>query len=188
MRCFVALDLPPQVQNHVANVTAPLRDKYKLKWVAKEQLHATLVFAGELAEPDAEELADLVEELDVPPLSLSLAQFGVFPAKGMPRVAWVGLGGDDVVALQHVQTQLSEHTEALGVPRDKRRFTPHVTIGRVSSPFGAFAVIDELKKLDQSLNQKPFEPPSITLYRSTLTPRGPRHEVIVQRRLSRDRG
>lgn len=187
MRCFVALDLPPPVRNHIANVGAPLRDKYDLKWVARDQLHATLVFAGELAEPDVDELADAVERLDVPPLSLFLSGFGAFPQKGLPRVVWAGLGGD-VEALSAVRATLAEHAEALGVPRDKRRFTPHVTVGRVKSPFGTLALLDELQVRGRELKPKPFSPPAITLYASTLTPRGPRHEVVARRPLSRGRG
>ena len=67
------------------------------------------------------------------------------------------------------------------MPREKRAFTPHVTLGRVKSPFGALALIDQLAERSADLKDKPFEAPSLTLYESVLTPKGPRHEVVTRR-------
>ncbi|MFT7537509.1 MAG: hypothetical protein ACI85K_003468, partial [Hyphomicrobiaceae bacterium] len=33
MRCFVALDLPSPVCNHLIKVSAPLRERYDVRWV-----------------------------------------------------------------------------------------------------------------------------------------------------------
>ena len=46
MRCFVAFDLPRPVRNHLAKVTAPLRERYDIRWVPPEQMHVTVLFAG----------------------------------------------------------------------------------------------------------------------------------------------
>ena len=60
-------------------------------------------------------------------------------------------------------------------------FTPHVTLARVKSPFGVLALIDQLAERSRELKEKPFEAPSLTLYESRLTPRGPRYEVLARR-------
>lgn len=187
MRCFVAVDLPQPVRNHLAKVTAPLRERFELKWVPREQLHVTLAFAGELPDDNVDALADVVRGLAPPPLEVALTGLAAFPARGVPRVVWASLGEDDG-ALQALHDELMAAAEPLGVPREKRGFSPHVTLGRVKSPFGAMALVDQLQATGEELNRKPFAPLAVTLYRSTLRPGGPVHEPIARRPLSPGRG
>lgn len=183
MRCFVALDLPTPVCNHLVKVSAPLRDKYDVRWVPREQMHVTLLFGGELGPDEVDALTDIVDDLELPPIALSLDGFGVFPPKGLPRVVWAGLVGD-TEAIRRLQVELTDRAEPLGIQREKRAFTPHVTLGRVQGKFGLLTMIDEMKKLGDGLNPKPFSPPSVTLYESTLTPKGPIYDVILRRELA----
>ncbi|MGC6488710.1 MAG: RNA 2',3'-cyclic phosphodiesterase [Planctomycetota bacterium] len=182
MRCFVAFDLPRPVCNHLAKVTAPLRDRFDVRWVPPEQMHVTMLFAGDVDAGVVDALADAVERADAPAVTLQLQPLGVFPPRGVPRVVWAGLDGD-VDALRRTRDTFEEAAAPLGVPRDKRAFTPHVTLGRVKSPFGALALIDQLAERSEELRPKPFELPSLTLYESQLTPRGPRYEVVTRRAL-----
>ena len=182
MRCFVAFDLPRPVRNHLANVTAPLRERYDIRWVPPEQMHLTVLFAGDLDAPGIDALAAAVEDYDARPVTLSLLPFGVFPPKGIPRVVWAGLGGD-ADRVRAAKEDFEAAAEPLGVPAEKRAFTPHVTLGRVKSPFGVLALIDQLAERSQELRSKPFQAPSLALYESRLTPRGPRYEVVTRRAL-----
>ncbi len=182
MRCFVALDLPTPVRNHLTNVIAPLRSRYDVKWVPADQLHLTLVFAGELPDDAVDDLAHVVAAVTLPPLSLHLQELGHFPPRGVPRVLWAGLGGD-AEAVTHLHEELVMRAESLGVEREKRGFTPHVTLGRIRTDFGALAMVDEMRKLGSTLNAKPFAPTGLVLYASELRPGGPLHRVIVERKL-----
>lgn len=180
MRCFVALDLPKPVCNYLAGLAAELRGKGDVKWVPAHQLHLTLLFAGELEPDQVEGLRAAVRDVDLPPLSFSLSGLGHFPPRGEPRVVWAGLGGD-VAALTILQETLVARGEACGVPRDKRPFVPHVTLGRVKSPFGALALVDALKAVGGTLRDKPFAATALTLYASELRPGGPVHTPLEQR-------
>ncbi|MEC8653702.1 MAG: RNA 2',3'-cyclic phosphodiesterase [Planctomycetota bacterium] len=182
MRCFVAFDLPRPVRNHLDAVTAPLRDRYDIRWVPPDQMHLTLLFAGDIDDAGVDALAGAVDRCDAAPLTLSLQSFGVFPARGIPRVVWAGLCGD-VESVREAKGAFEAIGARLDIPREKRAFTPHVTIGRVKSPFGALALIDQLAERSQDLKDKPFQVPSLTLYESRLTPRGPRYEVVTRRAL-----
>lgn len=180
MRCFVALDLPEPVRLHLANITRPLRDQYAVKWVPPDQLHLTLVFAGELPDDAVDDLADIVRQVELPPMSLQLQQLGHFPPRGVPRVIWAGLGGD-TDAVTRLHQELIDRAGHLGVEREKRGFTPHVTLGRLKNAFGALALVDAVRKLGEQLNQKPFAPTALVLYASELRPGGPLHRAIVSR-------
>lgn len=165
---------------HLANVVAPLHGRFDVKWVPPEQMHATLVFAGDLPPETADELADLVDDVALPSLALHLGHLGHFPPRGVPRVLWAALLGD-VEPLVELQAELAAIAIDLGVPREKRPFTPHVTLGRVRSNFGAFALADELVRAGASLRGKPFAPTSLTVYESELLPAGPEYRVLTSR-------
>ena len=185
MRCFVALDLPTPVRNHLIKVSSPLRERYDVRWVPRDQMHLTLLFGGDMEPQNVDALTDIVDRLELPAISLSLTTFGSFPPRGLPRVVWAGLDGD-IDAIRGLQETLTEQAEPLGVMPEKRAFTPHVTLGRVQGQFGLLALIDQMKKLGEELNPKPFAPTALTLYQSTLTPKGPYYEVILQRELASD--
>ncbi|MCB9886585.1 MAG: RNA 2',3'-cyclic phosphodiesterase [Planctomycetes bacterium] len=180
MRCFVALDLPKPVCNYLAGLAASLRGKGDVKWVPAHQLHLTLLFAGELEDDSVQGLRAAVRDVSLPPLSFALSGLGHFPPRGEPRVVWAALGGD-VAALSTLQEDLVARGERCGVPREKRPFVPHVTLGRVKSPFGALALVDALREVGGKLRDKPFAATSLTLYASELRPGGPIHTPLEQR-------
>jgi 2'-5' RNA ligase len=179
VRCFAALTLPAPVRNHLADLARSLGGRYRIRWVAAEQIHLTLAFAGDLPDDNVDAAIDAVRNVELPPLSLSLERFGWFPPRGIPRVVWVGLGGD-VDAVAAVQRDLTSRLVPLGFDRDKRGFVPHLTLGRLKSEVGALALLDDLKALDGELRPKPFAPEGLVLFRSTLFPDGPRHDVLVR--------
>jgi len=180
VRCFIALDLPSPVRNHLAKVAARVGNKGNVKWVPPDQMHMTLVFAGELDPANVEGLREAVRSIEVPQLSLALTGLGHFPERGEPRVVWAALGGD-VEPLAKLFTDLSERAARHGVPREKRDFVPHVTLGRVKSSFGAYALVDALQAAAKDLNPKPFAPTGLVLYQSELLRAGPVHTPLLRR-------
>ena len=182
MRCFVAFDLPAPVCRHLANAVRPLHGRFEVKWVPPEQMHATLVFGGDVPDDAIDDIADLVRTIALPPLSLHLETLGHFPPRGVPRVLWAGLHGD-VEAITALQQELEQELRPFGFPREKRGFTPHVTLGRVRGNFGAYALTDELQRAAAGLNQKAFTPAAFVLYESELLPSGPIYRPLVERQM-----
>ncbi len=84
MRCFVALDLPVPVCNYLAGLASQFQKKGAVNWVPPDQLHMTLVFAGELDEAGVAGLREEVRQIEIPPLSFTLASLGHFPPRGEP--------------------------------------------------------------------------------------------------------
>jgi len=182
VRCFVAIDLPPPVCNYLAGLAGQFGNKGNVRWVPADQLHLTLVFAGELGPGAVDGLREEVRTVGLPPLSLRLAGLGHFPPRGEPRVVWAGLGGD-VEQVARLQQDLAARAERHGVPREARPFVPHVTLGRVKSPFGALALVEQLRAAGAALRPKPFAAESLCLYASELRPGGPIHTVLLRRPL-----
>lgn len=182
VRCFVALDLPVPVCNYLAGLRVHFGRMGQVRWVPAEQLHVTLLFAGELPEGQLPGLRAAVAAAPLPHLELHLTGLGHFPPRGEPRVLWAGLGGE-LAALAALHEHLAGVGEPLGVPRDDRPFTPHVTLGRVKSPFGAMALIRKCEEVGATLRPKPFRPVALSLYASELRPAGPVHTPLLQRKL-----
>jgi 2'-5' RNA ligase len=102
-------------------------------------------------------------------------------------VLWAGLGGD-TDAVTELHRVIDTAARPLGIEREKRGFTPHITLGRIRSDFGALALVDELRKLGDQLKQKPFTPTELVLYRSVLKPSGAEHRSLVRRVVPRPVG
>ncbi len=185
LRCFVALDLGPEIRERLSTVIERLRSHgAAVRWVRPAQIHITLVFLGSIASERVDVVRDALGEIELPPpMSLRLAGFGSFPPRGRPRVLWAGLDGD-VDAVVELQRRIAARLESLGFPRERRPFRPHVTIGRVKGPRGledVMAAMDRIEVPAQSVEVTAF-----SLYQSTLRPEGAKYDELARFTLPAD--
>lgn len=182
IRLFIAVELPDSAKQ--ALLTAGSRMGQTLptsavRWVKPEQLHLTLRFLGDTAVSQLPSLAEQLNELASHhrPLTLRLDGTGAFPNRKRPRVVWAGLAGQ-VAGLQVLQADLEDRVVALGWSREKRPFSPHITLGRVKDS-GVAAGLDWTVKLEVV----EFEVLAVKLVQSELRPSGPvytvRHEALL---------
>ena len=135
MRTFIAIDLTDEIKDELAQLQARL--KYSgadVKWVAKDNIHLTLKFLGEV--PD-EKIEKVSSELDMAAketkqFEMTINDIGAFPKLDFPRVVWVGLDKGAAESKELAQ-KIDERLERLGIQRESRAFSPHITIGRVKS-------------------------------------------------------
>jgi RNA 2',3'-cyclic 3'-phosphodiesterase len=152
-------------------------------WVAPGNLHLTLKFLGAVPETRIESIAGALSaaSLEANPFQARIRGLGAFPSAGRPRVVWAGVteGAAEMIDLaRRVDTALA----ALGLPRDERPFSPHVTLGRVRRPGRNLALTDALG----SATAREFgqmRVPSASLMRSELGPRGARYTELAAVRL-----
>lgn len=173
MRLFWALELPLEVREALRSAQEDLRALCPegLRWTRPEALHLTCKFVGERDDPEA--LLAAVGALPPPgALRLELTRLGSFGGR-RPRVVWAGVGGPDRGALEDWAARLDERLAALGVPRERRRFRPHVTLarakGRGPRPELYALAVDSIR-----LDPHPFVAREAVLFSSTAgTQRGP---------------
>ena len=140
MRVFAALPFPRAAIEAIESALAPLRRLFpRLRWVAEKGLHVTIRFFGEVPEPGVAAIQRVFDDraLRREPISAQLGAFGQFPARGNPRVLWVGLarGGEDMRKYCELFASAIAPLEADGGPLegskpDERGFTAHVTVAR----------------------------------------------------------
>ncbi|MGD2063114.1 MAG: RNA 2',3'-cyclic phosphodiesterase [Nitrospirota bacterium] len=167
-RLFVAIDLPPEVKERLA----PLRGGLPgARWVDPEQLHLTLRFIGEVDGGILREVREGLGAVHGLPFSLTLQGVGHFPPRGQPRVVWVGVEKSGPLNQLHgrVETALA----AVGVERDGRKFSPHITLARLKETPGPR--VGRYLEAFGLFRTDPFAVEEITLYSSTLTRHGAVH-------------
>ena len=178
LRLFVAVSIPRPHLEHVDTGIAAFKEKVtNARWTPLENQHVTLKFLGTTP---ADRLDDVAKVCSIVAAShaaemLSLTDLGAFPSRNRVRVLWVGID-DETSLLTRLAADLDRGFEALGYPSESRAFTPHLTLCRFKIPVplkGGFPTIDT-GSLD------PFAVDSLALYRSRLSPKGARYEVLEQ--------
>src|SRR3990172_2541183 len=136
MRVFLAVDLDAEVRGRLAELERELRPlARRARGVRPEVSHLTLrLFRGvsaERVEPLAASLSEAFAGL--PAFALDFRGCGVFPDRGNPRVLWVGVPKPPPAVFE-LQSKAEVVARALGFAPERRRFEPHLTVGRFRGP------------------------------------------------------
>ncbi|MEJ2209777.1 MAG: RNA 2',3'-cyclic phosphodiesterase [Anaerolineae bacterium] len=134
-RTFIAIELDQELQETLARLQSLLRKKIEsqcIRWVRPEGIHLTLKFLGDTS---PEQVAQVKEALaraaaTAAPFDFTVGGVGCFPNTRRPRVVWVGVH-EPTGALKRLRDAVEEQVAPLGFPTEKRRFSPHLTLGRV---------------------------------------------------------
>lgn len=123
-RLFFALWPPAAVQEAIAEcaVSAGIRGKR----VARERLHLTLAFLGDVDATVPDDLCAAADAIEAEAFDLVLSRLGHFYRAS---VAWVGPEATPG-ALADLAGQVRGAAGDAGVPVRSRRFRPHVTLAR----------------------------------------------------------
>ena len=169
MRTFIAIEIGEEARRSLAAVLDDLRARIPgVRWTAPEHVHLTVRFLGEIAPADAVEAAAAAREAarGVPPFSLCFGRPRSFGGRA-PRVLTLGVEGE-TGNLARLHARLEDALDRAGFGREHRRFTPHLTLGRPRSapPPEAWSAIAFRGPTEWDVG-------SMTVFESTLTPRGP---------------
>ena len=151
IRTFIAVPLTERVREEITGVIEQL--KYlggNVRWAAPVSLHLTLKFLGDLAPTRCSEVFEGTKTAlkGFAPFRIRFSGTGAFPNLRRPRVFWVGVE-DHGAMLEQIQGALEDTLAQRGFPREKRSFSPHLTIGRVRS-------MGDFRKLTSVLREMTF--------------------------------
>lgn len=181
MRLFFAVRPPEAARLRLWRALAPLREAAPgVRWTAQEGYHITLRFLGDVAAPRVPRLAAAAEALKPESaFPARLTHTGTFPPRGIPRVYWIGVRADPLIRLRK---RLDAALAGAGVPRDDRRFAPHLTIGRARR--GRSAGLPSTRREPGPAAEAEFIVRAVHLVRSELFPAGPRYANVHKVMLS----
>lgn len=180
-RIFIAVDISAEAREKAARYVEVLKKEFsdlRVGWEKPEKLHLTLKFLGDVDDKLLGELNDALEnsvnklsgfKFDNVDFRLEISGTGVFPNAKRPRVLWLGIK-DESGVLKRMNEILETECERIGFERENRKFSPHLTIGRIREP-------QISQKLAARHLQNEFEPvefdiAEIVIYESKLQPTG----------------
>jgi 2'-5' RNA ligase len=137
---------------------------------APENLHLTLVFLGEVAEPMLPPIERELSKLNFVSFQLKLTSLNTFPRAGV-FFAEVEL----TRPLLQLQANVAASMARCGFTPEARPYHPHITLARIHGPL-------RLTKTQQALPsslQRRFIAASVNLYRSQIASTGRHYEVIA---------
>jgi len=134
-RLFVAIELSKKQKQEVYSLQQKLREYLEgVRWVRPEGLHLTLKFLGETDLSWIEPIKKAMDRAaaDTSSIKIIYGSSGVFPSPKKARVLWIGLR-EGAEALQSLAENLDQILAKSGFMPEKRKFHPHLTIGRLRS-------------------------------------------------------
>ena len=125
-RLFVSIDLPDSVKETLTKLDPNLRG---IRWLRPEQMHLTLSFLGDVAEETEAKLRETLAAIKVAPFFLPVSGIGTFPARGWPKIIWIGVGSAHPHLFQ-LHKRVHDTALAAGLEPDLRPWHPHITLAR----------------------------------------------------------
>ena len=160
LRLFAALDLPDDIAERLMPL---MKGVGGAKWRPRENLHLTLRFFGEVAEPVADEIDFELGQIaySTSPFELQLKGAGTFGGAD-PHALWIG--AVETPALKKLAADCERAARRVGLPPEAHKFSPHVTLAYLSH-----AEISRVQAFASRLalfETPAFEVGSFTLYSS----------------------
>lgn len=186
MRLFVALDIDTAIRKRIALYMEGICGLApQARWVSPESLHITLKFIGESEKVKA--IQESLASIEAPAFEVKFAGTGFFPTPRAARVFWVGIeAGTELTALAG---QIDAALAPLGIEREKRAFSPHLTLARSGSgaprrlpPDGANKVFSKLQAKLATMAAPDFGTMTAReffLYQSKLKPSGAEYTKLA---------
>jgi 2'-5' RNA ligase len=133
VRAFIAIEIPEETKRAMAELQEQLKvSGAEASWTRPAGIHLTLKFLGEVPDGSVAEVTKGLMQAagGRGSFCLKIAGTGVFPNEKDPRVVWVGVSGE-LDKLMGLQVRVEEQMDRLGFHPEDRRFTPHLTLGRI---------------------------------------------------------
>lgn len=181
MRLFVAIEISAEIRQRINEFVTRLQSRLtNARWVRPEGLHITLKFLGNVADERRAVIEQALRRINATRFEVSLHRIGVFPNPRSPRVLWVGI--DSGRELANLAKEADNVLASLDFEREKRAFTPHVTLARFKEGTRALNVGSALPELDLTFGT--MTATEFHLYESKLSPRGSSYSKLASFQLN----
>ncbi|MBF0456715.1 MAG: RNA 2',3'-cyclic phosphodiesterase [Nitrospirae bacterium] len=175
LRSFIAIDISETQRAAIGQMVDTLRPlRADVKWVRPENLHLTIKFLGDVDEGLIEKIELTLKDLTTgyAPFQIELRTVGAFSSLKRPDILWIGVTKSP--GLETIAADIEEKLSLVGIKKEGRPFSPHLTIARVKSLKG----YEHLHEKLTSLTAKDFGECGVAdllLMKSDLTPGGARY-------------
>jgi 2'-5' RNA ligase len=189
VRIFFGIDLDPEIRSKIARFVDGVSGfAPEARWVHPESLHITLKFIGEQRPEQVEAITQRLRKVQGPAFEIRFSGYGFFPTAKSPRVFWVGIHAGPQLA--ELAKQIDAAMGELGIPREERAFSPHLTLARAGGrsgdpkrrkddgPSSIFAVLQKRLAAMGELEFGTMTADKFILYQSQLSPKGSKYTKL----------
>ena len=128
MRLFIAINFNDETRSRLLALRDELRGKSQRgNFSAPENLHLTLAFLGECNNKQTTVVKSVLSNVSIEPFDAAVDCIGRFKRDG-GDIWWAGL--HEHKPLIALQRELTEKLIDAGFSLDKRKYNPHITLGR----------------------------------------------------------
>jgi RNA 2',3'-cyclic 3'-phosphodiesterase len=191
MRLFIALDIDDAIRERIARFVDGVRNfSPDSRWVKPESLHVTLKFIGEQPDDAVEKIKQALTSVAASIAEIQFRGYGFFPTPKSARVFWIGMeSGPQLAALA---AAIDDKMASLGIPKEDRPFSPHLTLARAAGGSGSprwrkgDGPNRAFEKLQEKLAALPapefgtMTPREFFLYQSQLSPKGSKYTKLAR--------
>jgi 2'-5' RNA ligase len=183
MRLFIALDIDDAIRERIVRFAEGVRNfSPDARWAKPESLHVTLKFVGEQPDAAVGSIKDELARIAAASAKIHFRGYGFFPTAKSARVFWVGM--DSGPQLAQLAAMVDDKVASLGIPREDRRFSPHLTLARAGGGSGSprwrkgdrpnptFQILQDKLAALPAPDFGTMTPHEFFLYRSQLSPKG----------------
>ena len=110
---------------------------------------------------------------------IELRSFGAFPARGAPRVIWIGVR-EGAGPLGALCDEVARRLLPLGYSPDAQAYRPHLTVGRVRRAAGGLRAALTAASAGIALRQVSWSVGRAVLFESRLSAAGPAYRVVAK--------
>lgn len=172
IRTFVCIEIPESIKNRIARLEDSLRQTdAQVSWTRTSSIHLTLKFLGGVAATRIVDVSGAIERAanGINSFEIEIGGTGCFPNARNPRVLWVGVS-KIAEELLRLYLNIEDQLEREGFEKEKRKFSPHLTIGRLRTPRNAAQLAERL--LNNDFENETFTATQVIVMRSDLNPKG----------------
>ena len=176
IRIFIALELPSSFKQELfkqAQLLAGQDKRQHIQWLPPENYHLTLAFLGDL---DSIRLSGLQFALEqklgfMKAVPCKISTISLFPFS-RPKIAAALL--ECTAELLELQIDVTNCARSCGISLERRRFVPHVTLGRQKLRSGKSVDLQAYNILLVGVAD------TVTLFQSELTPNGAIYTALAE--------
>jgi len=170
MRLFTGIALPSDVIGNLTRLLQQLRPTAHLRWSPPYNLHITTRFIGEWPDERLDELKAAVAGLPRPgDFDIAIKGLRWVPNPHSPRYLWATVEAPP--ALSRLASATDEALIEVGIPKESRDFSPHLTLARMGEPVVITQLQQTIARL-QSVDFGSFTADRFSLYHSEPGPAG----------------
>lgn len=127
-RLFVALPVPDEIADGLIALQSGVPDA---RWVAPENFHVTLCFAGDVQGSVMRDLEEELADVNGPRFAVALSGVHSFASGRQPRALVATIQKNE--RLDWLQQRVSTVARNCGIEIERRKFRPHVTLARFAN-------------------------------------------------------